>query len=102
MEALEAQQDIGHQVLFHHQHQADTVVEGAHHLFEGNFALLLEKGENRGHGPGVPVNHRPAGLGEDAGQVVREAAAGDVADAAQGKIPPEIEHGLHIDAGGLE
>ena len=44
----------------------------------------------------------PARFGQDAGQIARQAAAGDVADAAQGEIPQQVEHRLHVDAGGFD
>ena len=41
-------------------------------------------------------------LGQDAGQIAGETAAGDVADAADGEVPEEVQHGVDVNAGGPE
>ena len=65
----------------HHCNQSDTHVEGAQHLFLLDAAQLLQMGEDGRRRPGAGLNHGGDGLGQYAGQVFGNAAAGNVGHA---------------------
>ena len=62
--------------------EADAHVEGAQHLVLVHVAERLQMLEQRGYVPGGQVDQRAHALWEDARQVLRDAAAGDVGHAA--------------------
>src|SRR5690348_4129185 len=68
--------------------EADAHVEGAQHLLLLDIAEVLEVLEDGQHRPAAEFDMRRDGAGQDAGQVLRDAAAGDV------------RHARHVVAGG--
>ncbi len=58
--------------------QADAHVEGAQHFFLLHVAQVLQMLEDGGHLPGTGLHHGGNRLGEDAWQVLRNAAAGNM------------------------
>ena len=61
--------------------EADAHVEGAEHFFLLHVAELLEVSEERGDFPGAEVDVGVEAFGEDAGEILGDAAAGDVGHA---------------------
>ena len=75
--------------------ETDAHVEGAEHFVLLDIAEVLEMGEQRRNLPGGEVYDRVQTLGENARQVLRDAAAGDVGHArdkaARGELPDDAE-----------
>ncbi len=82
--AVEMLHDLALPVERHHQDHADPHVEGPEHLVVVDPPLRLEVVEDRRHRPGPDVDARRDAAGQDAGNVVGEAAAGDVRQAVDG------------------
>src|SRR5262245_39904694 len=61
-----------------HQHHAYTHIEGPHHVVVRDIADLLHMVEYRQHRPGTCLHNGRGAFGQHAGQIVRNAAAGDV------------------------
>ena len=81
--------------------EADTHVEGAHHLFLRDLAEVAEVLEDRQDGPGANLDLRAGVFGQDAGQVFRDAAAGDVGHAGGEAAGDELLNDVEIAAVGL-
>ena len=62
--------------------EADAHVEGAEHLVLGHVAELAEMFKDGQNGPGAELDLGGGAGGQDAGQIFRDAAAGDVGHAA--------------------
>src|SRR4030095_5060627 len=86
----------------HHEEIADAHVEGAPHLGLLDPAALLDDAEDGRHGPRARVDHRLAALGKDARKILGDPAPCHVGHGEHGHAPEQIEHGLDVDARGLE
>src|SRR5665647_1310480 len=64
------------------EHEAQTQVEHPQHLLHRYPAALLDQGEDGKHRPAPPAEDGLEVRGDDAGNVARDAAAGDVSHAA--------------------
>ena len=58
--------------------EPDAHVEGAHHFVLRDLAEVAKVVEDRQDGPGADLGLRAGSLGQDAGQIFSDAAAGDV------------------------
>src|ERR1035438_1799876 len=61
-----------------HDQHSETHVEGAEHLFLGYVAESLQMFKDGKNGPGAKFDHGRCALGENPGQVLGDAAPGDV------------------------
>ena len=81
---------------------ADAAVEGAIHFVTGDVASLLQPAEHCRPLPALLVDHRLGVGGQDTGDVLPEATAGDVGQGVDLALLDELEHRFHIDAGRLQ
>ncbi len=77
-DAVEQRLDLLEFLRWHHQHHADAHIEGAHHLLLRmlpSFCRWLKIGST---GQLAHLDHRGSAFGQNARQIFRDAAAGDV------------------------
>jgi hypothetical protein len=85
----------------HHHHHANAVVEGAVHFDVVNAGGFLQPGKQFGLRPTAFLQVGSHALGQHAGNVLQQAAAGDVGQGLDGVLCQRGQHVLHIQAGGL-
>ena len=64
----------------HHRDQADAAIEGAQHFRRRNAARLRQPAEHRLRRPAFQINFGIQAIGQGAGQILGDAAAGDMGE----------------------
>src|SRR5690606_36124366 len=98
----EAGGNRGDRFLRQHQHEADATVEGAPHLLVGHRALALQPLEHRRQDDGRGLDVQAQALGDDADDVLGQAATGDVGHGVDrlAVLAQQRQHRLHVQPGG--
>ena len=84
------------------EHHANAHVEGVEHIMLGDAAHLLHQVEQGGGAHICLVDAGAAALFQAAGDILVEAAAGDVGDALDLHLFQHFQHGLDVDLGGSQ